>query len=121
MRWRSSRTQTKPRRGFERSVMTISNPENKCPKCGLPFHTGVHVCIHRVIERDPPELHIVEDSEISAQVDLASRGLDNVFRPVIVQQDDGNIIALTMQDAERMYHFLEDAIIFLDGKVWNEQ
>lgn len=86
-----------------------------CPKCGLPFHRGVHVCIHRIEDREPPELHIVEGSEVCAQVDFSSIGLDNIFRPVIVQQDDGSVIHLTVEDAERIYNFLDEAIPYLEG------
>lgn len=89
--------------------------------CRLPLHAGPHVCVHVAKYKEPPELEVTEDSEVCAQVDFASVGLDNMFRPIILQQDDGSVIALTVKDAERIYHFLDEALIYLDGKVWTRQ
>lgn len=99
-----------------RNSAHVAEDECHCPRCGLPLHAGPHVCIHKIVERGPPELELIEGSEVCAQVDFASRGLDNIFRPVILQQDDGSVIALTVSDAERIFHFLEDSLIYLDGK-----
>lgn len=98
-------------------MIQMFESDSYCRQCGLPFHAGPHVCIHKIENRrEPPELHIVEGSEVCAQVDFSSIGLDNIFRPVIVQQDDGSVIALTVEDAERLYNFLDEAIPFLEGQ-----
>lgn len=100
-------------------LLAVQVKDEKCPSCGLPFHNGPHVCIHKVPE--PPELEVLEDSEVCAQVDFSSIGLDGIHRPVILQQDDGSVIALTVRDAERIYHFLDETLPFLEGKIWTRQ
>lgn len=95
--------------------------EDKCPRCGFPFHAGTHVCINKIHEGRAPQLSVASDSEVCAHVDFGRADFDGVFRPVILQQDDGSVLALTIKDAERIYHFLDEALPFLEGKVWTRQ
>lgn len=60
-----------------------------------------------------PELEYTEDSEIAAAVDLSVHGTDSVFRPIYINQDD-QILALTPEDAERLFVFLGHALKFLE-------
>ncbi len=64
-------------------------------------------------EFDEPELHAIEGSEISAVIDLAAMGADHVFRPVFVNQNDDNFLALTLEDAERLLEFLNESTVYL--------
>lgn len=92
---------------------------SNCPKCGLPLAaTSHHICIHESRRRSPPSLEIIEDSEIRADIDANIKGSDGVFRPVLVEQDDGQALALTIEDAQRLYDFLDEAIPYLEGKNW---
>lgn len=89
-----------------------------CQKCGLPIGETQHICIHKSRRRDPPRLEIIEGSEIAAVVDASVKGIDGVFRPVLLEQDDGACLTLTIEDAQRLYDFLDEAIPFLEGKIW---
>lgn len=91
---------------------------NHCPKCGLPLTTAAHICIHKIEKREAPRLEIIEGSEIEAEVDSSAIGLDNVFRPVFVGQDDGSSLALTIEDARRLLEFLTDAVDYIEAKNW---
>lgn len=66
----------------------------------------------------PPGLEVIDGSEICAEVDPSLKGIDGVFRPILVEQNDGDTLALTVEDAQRLYDFLDEAIPFLEGKVW---
>ena len=60
-----------------------------------------------------PELPPSSSSEISAVIDLAAIGLDGVARPVFINQDECETLALTYEDAKRLHEFLGVAIEFL--------
>lgn len=60
-----------------------------------------------------PELPFVEGSEIEAVVDVSIHGLDNVFRPILINQDS-EILQLTLADAKRLHHFLGEAVEFVE-------
>lgn len=59
-----------------------------------------------------PELPPSSGSEIQATVDLATMGVDGIFRPILVNQDENDILALTIEDAERLHRFLGEAVDF---------
>lgn len=60
-----------------------------------------------------PELPPSSTSEIAATLDLASIGLDGVSRPVLINQDDQDFLALTYEDARRLHKFLGLAVEYL--------
>lgn len=60
-----------------------------------------------------PELEHVDESEISAAVDISTYGTDKIFRPVYINQDD-QVLALTPEDARRLLKFLRKTVKFLD-------
>lgn len=62
---------------------------------------------------EDPELTHIETSEIAAAVDISTYGTDKIFRPVYINQDD-QILALTPEDAKRLFKFLKKAIKFVD-------
>lgn len=65
-----------------------------------------------------PHLMLVEDSEITADVDISAIGLDEVFRPIYLFSSDGEAeIALTLPDAKRLYEWLDGAIIYLEERM----
>lgn len=64
-------------------------------------------------ELEGPELPPSSGSEIQATIDFGSIGLDDICRPVLVNQDDNDILALTLEDAERLHEFLGEAIQFI--------
>ncbi len=77
-----------------------------------------HVCIHKKPgRRHPPELKVVDGSEIWAQIDGSAMGADGIFRPVLIEQDEGEVLALTLEDAQRLYDFLCEAIPYIEGKI----
>lgn len=101
--------------------MSVPDKPVRCPVCTLPVtDVNAHICIQRISRRSPPRLEIVEESEINAEVDGALRGIDGVFRPVFVGQDDGACLALTLEDAKRLYDFLDSAIIYLSDTSWEQ-
>jgi hypothetical protein len=60
-----------------------------------------------------PELEHDDDSEISAVFDIAAVGTDGIYRPVWVNQGDEDVLALTLQDAERLHKFLTEVIKYV--------
>lgn len=60
-----------------------------------------------------PEMEYREGSEIAAAVDVSTYGTDKIFRPIYINQDD-QILALTPEDAKRLFMFLRRAIKFVD-------
>lgn len=101
-------------------MLAVMAFNEQCPRCGLPFHTGAHVCI-RKLENPPPEMAVIEESEVCGHIDFSAPIIDGIYRPVVMQQDDGSVLALTVKDAERIYHFLDEALPFLEGKIWSRQ
>lgn len=76
-----------------------------------------------IVDRDEigsPKLSFVDGSEIEACVDATSKGNDGLCRPVMVTQDM-EFLELTIQDAQRLLAFLEEAIPYLEGKIWQTQ
>lgn len=59
-----------------------------------------------------PELEAIEGSEIQAVVDVSLHGVDDIFRPVYINQDQ-ELLHLTIDDAKRLHQFLGEAIDFL--------
>lgn len=105
---------------FAPYCVTFDSGHN-CPRCGLPIPTTdarAHICIHKAQKREPPKLEVLEGSEICGEVDNSIRGVDGVFRPVFVQQDDGQCLALTVEDAKRLIDYLDDAIDYIQAKNW---
>lgn len=82
----------------------------KCGKCGLEIGVLGHICMRRA---RPPRLQLVESSEVEAWIELDSKGVDGIYRPVWVEQDDGETLSLTVRDAERLRDFLIDATIYV--------
>lgn len=64
-----------------------------------------------------PELEHTEGSEIQATVDTGATDMDGVCRPVLVNQNDTDFLALTVEDAKRLLEFLNEAIPYLEGHV----
>lgn len=62
---------------------------------------------------DDPELEPIEGSEIAACIDTSAMGTDGIPRPIFIDQLNEETLALTLDDAERLYGFLGDAIQFL--------
>lgn len=93
------------------------NDNPKCVRCGLPvLEARAHICIFKKLEYKPT-LELVDGSEICGECDPSVKGVDHVFRPVLVEQDDGHCLTLTLKDAQRLYDFLDEAIPFLEGKM----
>jgi len=67
----------------------------------------------KTAEFEDPELDFIEGSEIAAAVDVSIHGLDNVFRPFYINQDE-QILNLTPEDAKRLYSFLGKALKFVE-------
>lgn len=91
-----------------------------CPRCGLPLVTDAHICIVRAEMRQAPQLEIVDWSEINGEVDSAGRGVDGVFRPVFIGQDDGQCLTLTIEDAKRLLEFLTEAMDYVEARNWRK-
>ena len=60
-----------------------------------------------------PELPPISGSEIEATINVGLTADDGISRPVFINQFEQEVIALTLQDAERLYGFLGPAIKFL--------
>jgi hypothetical protein len=67
--------------------------------------------------REAPHLEMVDGSEITAEIDLSAIGLDGLARPVLVSDDTGMELSLTVADAKRLYEFLSNAVIYFEGKM----
>jgi hypothetical protein len=89
-----------------------------CARCGLPSVGLLHICTERIEKRAPPTLEMTEGSEICGEVDNSIRGVDGIFRPVFVEQDDGQCLALTFEDAKRLAEFLCEAVDYIEAKNW---
>jgi hypothetical protein len=63
-----------------------------------------------------PSLEIIAGSEIQAEVDTAAIGIDGRFRPIIIGDDDGVEIVITVDDARRLLTFLDEALKYLEFK-----
>lgn len=64
-----------------------------------------------------PELLPTETSEIEACMDCANRCLDNVLRPVFINQEGKDFLELTVEDARRLLEFLNEAVPLLDAQL----
>lgn len=62
---------------------------------------------------EEPGLPQQEGSEIEAAVDVSIPGLDDIFRPIFIAQDQ-EIFQLTLADAKRLKSFLNKAIKFVE-------
>lgn len=95
----------------------MENHHPKCVRCGLPVvESRAHICIFKKIECKPV-LEVIDGSEVCGEVDHTVKGSDHIFRPVLLEQDDGACLTLTLKDAQRIYDFLDEAIPFLEGKM----
>lgn len=61
-----------------------------------------------------PYLELIDGSEVTAEVDLAAIGLDGKFRPIVVGDDEGSEIRLTLDDCRRLLEFLIDASKYME-------
>lgn len=66
-----------------------------------------------LIEDDSPELPPASNSEIEALVDVNAKGPDEIYRPVLVNQMEEDVLALTYEDAVRLHGFLGVAVQYL--------
>ena len=60
-----------------------------------------------------PELLAKEDSEIEALVCLGAKGVDGFTRPIFINQCGEDLLALTLEDAIRLFWFLDKAIPYV--------
>lgn len=60
----------------------------------------------------------VEGSEIEAMIDIKALSPDLVSRPVMINQDH-DFLNLTVADARRLLDFLNDAIPYMEGKIFD--
>jgi hypothetical protein len=65
---------------------------------------------------DDPELGPSSGSEIEACIDLSAVGNDGIPRPVFINQLGDETLALTIEDAERLLGFLQEAIQFINSQ-----
>ncbi len=82
--------------------------------CSTPF-IGVSMEKEKM-----PVLHLVQGSEIAAEIDLSATGIDGVYRPIIISIDIGGKmtgIDITLQDSKRLIVFLENTIKFFEDKL----
>jgi hypothetical protein len=63
-----------------------------------------------------PYLEPMEGSEVAAEIDLAAIGLDGRFRPIVIGDDEGAEIRLTVDDCRRLLAFLIDAAKYMEFK-----
>ncbi len=65
----------------------------------------------------PPKLELVEGSEIWADIDTSGIYLDGKCRPIFISNEfpgDSCAMEITVEDARRLLHFLQNAIFFLE-------
>lgn len=60
-----------------------------------------------------PELPAKDGSEIEALIDTSIVGLDNVSRPIFINQVNEDFLQLTVEDAIRLRNFLNKAIKYM--------
>jgi len=63
-----------------------------------------------------PYLELIDGSEVTAEIDTAAIGIDGRFRPVIIGDDEGIEINITIDDARRVLDFLIEAIKYMEFK-----
>jgi hypothetical protein len=61
-----------------------------------------------------PELTNSENCEVAAIVDVTQFSPDGQSRSIIIGQEDNEaVIAITVEDAEKLAEFLKDAILYV--------
>ena len=60
-----------------------------------------------------PELPAKEGSEIEAAICLTAIGEDGFERPIFINQCNDDLLALTLEDAIRLFWFLDRAIPYV--------